>query len=81
MSDMKGLKKDMGEHSTRASLYGCYPQDCEENSFSTSCPPEGNSGTHQCEKLTHRAQDFQLLASAGFLCLPCQFLKILIMKN
>lgn len=25
MSDMKGLKKDMGEHSTRASLYGLLP--------------------------------------------------------
>lgn len=71
---MKGLKKDMVGHSTRAPRLGLILKGWVERTFLISQPPDLNSGLR---KLTHGARSFQFLVLSGFLFLLLQFLKFL----
>lgn len=59
---MKGLKKDMVGHSTRASCLGLTLKDQVESTFLTSQPPDLNSGTHQHEKTDAQSTVFPVLS-------------------
>lgn len=59
---MKGLKKDVVGHSTRAPHLGLILKGWVERMFLISQPPDLNSGTHQHEKTDPQSMVFPVLS-------------------